>query len=182
MAVSPPCSPSTLLLKGMQDDPGEVEDVEREQAAVEAGHLAEEAMVDDPEAPDHGEAERVGEQVLALVPERLGRRFRPAQMLGDVERQHQQRDRDREDAVAEGDDPRELDLVPLPPLRVPLPGHAGIIAAGRDGTADRSLLEWAAQAGVAQLVEHFIRNEGVPGSSPGVGSQVPISDVEARLP
>ncbi len=24
-------------------------------------------------------------------------------------------------------------------------------------------------AGVAQLVEHFIRNEGVPGSSPGVG-------------
>src|SRR3954447_834138 len=34
------------------------------------------------------------------------------------------------------------------------------------------LLEWAAHAGVAQLVEHFIRNEGVPGSSPGVGSQM----------
>jgi hypothetical protein len=27
-------------------------------------------------------------------------------------------------------------------------------------------------ADVAQLVEHFTRNEGVPGSSPGVGSPV----------
>ena len=26
-------------------------------------------------------------------------------------------------------------------------------------------------ADVAQLVEHFTRNEGVPGSSPGVGSE-----------
>jgi predicted RNase H-like HicB family nuclease len=34
-------------------------------------------------------------------------------------------------------------------------------------------------AGVAQLVEHFIRNEGVPGSSPGVGSG---NDLSGRLP
>ena len=31
----------------------------------------------------------------------------------DAQVQHQQRDRDREDPVAEGDDPRELDLVVL---------------------------------------------------------------------
>ena len=31
------------------------------------------------------------------------------------------------------------------------------------------------RAGVAQLVEHFIRNEGVPGSSPGVGSGTNLS-------
>jgi hypothetical protein len=30
-------------------------------------------------------------------------------------------------------------------------------------------LHWIAPADVAQLVEHFTRNEGVPGSSPGVG-------------
>jgi hypothetical protein len=33
----------------------------------------------------------------------------------------------------------------------------------------RSRLQWKALADVAQLVEHFTRNEGVPGSSPGVG-------------
>src|SRR5450755_2430813 len=31
--------------------------------------------------------------------------------------------------------------------------------------------EVPANADVAQLVEHFTRNEGVPGSSPGVGSE-----------
>ena len=31
--------------------------------------------------------------------------------------------------------------------------------------------ESPANADVAQLVEHFTRNEGVPGSSPGVGSK-----------
>ena len=36
-----------------------------------AGDFAEEAVVDEPEAADHGEAERVGEQVFALVPERV---------------------------------------------------------------------------------------------------------------
>src|SRR6202035_4450980 len=34
----------------------------------------------------------------------------------------------------------------------------------------RKLQEIPANADVAQLVEHFTRNEGVPGSSPGVGS------------
>src|SRR4051812_39655644 len=49
-----------------------------------------------------------------------------------------------------------------------------IIEIGLDGTASQSLLEWPSPAGVAQLVEHFIRNEGVPGSSPGVGSGYPL--------
>ena len=35
----------------------------------------------------------------------------------------------------------------------------------------RRIREIAANADVAQLVEHFTRNEGVPGSSPGVGSE-----------
>jgi hypothetical protein len=34
---------------------------------------------------------------------------------------------------------------------------------------DRRLRLPASGADVAQLVEHFTRNEGVPGSSPGVG-------------
>ena len=34
----------------------------------------------------------------------------------------------------------------------------------------RKIQEIPANADVAQLVEHFTRNEGVPGSSPGVGS------------
>jgi hypothetical protein len=59
-------------------------------------------------------------------------------MIRHVDRQDQQRDRDREDPVAEGDDPRELDLVPLAPLRLRLLGHAGIIEPGRDGTEARS--------------------------------------------
>ena len=33
----------------------------------------------------------------------------------------------------------------------------------------RKIREIPANADVAQLVEHFTRNEGVPGSSPGVG-------------
>ncbi len=64
--------------------------------------------------------------------------FAAGEVLGHVEAEHQQRDRDREDPVAEGDDPRELDLVPLAPLRLPLLGHPGIIVPGRDGTATRS--------------------------------------------
>ena len=36
-----------------------------------------------------------------------------------------------------------------------------------DGSRPR--LDWGSPADVAQLVEHFTRNEGVPGSSPGVG-------------
>src|SRR5690348_14648007 len=39
------------------------------------------------------------------------------------------------------------------------------------GAGTRKLREIPANADVAQLVEHFTRNEGVPGSSPGVGSQ-----------
>jgi hypothetical protein len=36
----------------------------------------------------------------------------------------------------------------------------------------RKIQEIPANADVAQLVEHFTRNEGVPGSIPGVGSGV----------
>jgi hypothetical protein len=38
------------------------------------------------------------------------------------------------------------------------------------GEESRKVREVPASADVAQLVEHFTRNEGVPGSSPGVGS------------
>src|SRR3954452_3465917 len=42
----------------------------------------------------------------------------------------------------------------------------------RGATADAPGLDWRpGSADVAQLVEHFTRNEGVPGSSPGVGSE-----------
>ncbi len=37
------------------------------------------------------------------------------------------------------------------------------------GVALGPLLQWTGPADVAQLVEHFTRNEGVPGSNPGVG-------------
>jgi hypothetical protein len=59
----------------------------------------------------------------------------------------------------------------------------------RPGT--RKIREIPANADVAQLVEHFTRNEGVPGSSPGVGSHkaplrrgfffAPVSGVTGRL-
>jgi hypothetical protein len=39
------------------------------------------------------------------------------------------------------------------------------------GPGSRKIREIPANADVAQLVEHFTRNEGVPGSSPGVGSK-----------
>ncbi len=41
--------------------------------------------------------------------------------------------------------------------------------AARIATGARQIREIPASADVAQLVEHFTRNEGVPGSSPGVG-------------
>jgi hypothetical protein len=47
-------------------------------------------------------------------------------------------------------------------------GRAGAPAAG--ARRQRTRLHFATRADVAQLVEHFTRNEGVPGSNPGVGS------------
>ena len=86
--------------------------------------------MDEPEAADHGEADRVGEEVFALVPERVVESAPSVRPGSIAEVQHQQRDRDREDPVAEGDDPRELDLVLLPPLRASAPcATAPIIAA-----------------------------------------------------
>ena len=40
----------------------------------------------------------------------------------------------------------------------------------KTGPGTRKIREIPAHADVAQLVEHFTRNEGVPGSIPGVGS------------
>ncbi len=67
------------------------------------------------------------------------------------------------------DKPEAADHRVLPQLGSGLRRHPGIIPGRRDGTGSRSLLEWPERAGVAQLVEHIIRNDGVPGSSPGVG-------------
>jgi hypothetical protein len=56
--------------------------------------------------------------------------------------QDQQRDRDREDAVAEGDDPGELDVLAAP-AKVALSllrFDAGMIGAGADGTRPWSTL------------------------------------------
>jgi hypothetical protein len=92
--------------------------------------------VDDPEPADHREADPVGEEVLALTPERVGEAF-AVQVGRYVQIEDEQRDRDREDAVAEGDDPRELDLVLLTPLRRARPRHRPIIEPRRDGTAAR---------------------------------------------
>jgi hypothetical protein len=77
---------------------------------VVAEDLAAERDQHDPKAADHREAERVRQQILPLVPERVGEVV-AGDVLRHLEIEHQQRDRDREDAVAEGDDPRELDLV-----------------------------------------------------------------------
>jgi hypothetical protein len=57
-----------------------------------------------------------------------------ADVLGHAQVEHQQRDRDREDPVAEGDDARELDLVLFPLLCRLRPRHAPIIETARDGT------------------------------------------------
>ena len=122
-----------LAAEGDQHDPGEVEEVEHDQAPVEAGDVAEEAVVDEPEAADHGEADRVGEEVPPLFQQRFAEI-----VVGDSglhpQLQDQQRDRDREDAVAEGDDARELNLVLVPLLGGIDARHDPIIKAGRDGT------------------------------------------------
>jgi hypothetical protein len=46
----------------------------------------------------------------------------------------------------------------------------GSIAVRLPPPAAKKMLLCRTYADVAQLVEHFTRNEGVPGSSPGVGS------------
>ena len=68
-----------------------------------------------------------------LFPERVAD-FPVLQIVRDPQGQHQQRDRDREDPVAEGDDAPELELVALPLLRYPLARHPPIIQIGLDGT------------------------------------------------
>lgn len=40
------------------------------------------------------------------------------------------------------------------------------------GNLSKHIVEWHHRAGLAQLVEHFIRNEGVAGSSPVAGTMI----------
>ena len=56
------------------------------------------------------------------------------------------------------------------------PTNSPVLAPPASGPESRRIRETPADADVAQLVEHFTRNEGVPGSNPGVGSrEVPVN-------
>ena len=63
-------------------------------------------MVGEPEAGGDCEREEVGEELLGAFAEQLAQ----VATRRDLEAEHEQRDRDREHAVAEGDDAAELDL------------------------------------------------------------------------
>ena len=91
-------------------------------------------MVDDPEAADHGEADREGVEVPVLVEDVVPQLAARGHPMRDLQLKHKQSDRDREDAVAESDDPREFDLV-LDPVGIGCAAayHAPIINAGLDG-------------------------------------------------
>jgi hypothetical protein len=83
--------------EGDEDDREEQQQVDEEHDAVGAGQVVDHRVVVDPDDPDHPEADREGGErgplVAELAPQVLA--------AGDVELEHQQRDRDREDAVAE---------------------------------------------------------------------------------
>ncbi len=112
-----------------------------DQPPVEAGHFAEEAVVDEPEAADHGEADRVGEEVVPLVPERVaelrrwrgrsGRcRCRTSSVIA-IAKTPSLKATMRENSIS-------FSVAPLRPSRSV---HAGIIEAGRDGTVAATPLE-----------------------------------------
>jgi hypothetical protein len=127
-------APEDLRAEGKEGDPAEVEEVEADQAPVEADDAGEEAVVNHPEAPDDSEADRVCEKVLALFPEDLGEVI-AVDVLRHAEVEHEQRFRDRENAVAECNDARELNLILLSPPNRPLSRHGPMIETPRDGTA-----------------------------------------------
>jgi hypothetical protein len=65
----------------------------------------------DPEAADHGEAQEVREHLGPGVDEEVVQ-LRAGEAGRDVETEDEQRDRDREHAVRERDEARELDGLP----------------------------------------------------------------------
>ena len=89
-------------------------------------------MVAHPVGADDDEAQRVGEQLGQQVPSASPRSF--SATFGDVEAQDEQRDRDREDAVAERDEP--VDVTPDDGGVVRHFGHVGMSPSER--TSSRS--------------------------------------------
>ena len=68
------------------------------------------------------------------------------------------------------------------PVFLDIAGISGLRTCHAPGRAHRSReLSSAGPADVAQLVEHFTRNEGVAGSSPAVGFQLQSQGVEVQL-
>ncbi len=93
--------------KGTPGHAQEQQEVETDQAVVGAPYEAEEAMVVHPHHADVGEA---GEEREVRRPESQQLRGQPAgsDLAGDLDLEDQEGDRDGEDAVAEGFDPRRL--------------------------------------------------------------------------
>ncbi len=99
--------------------------------------LAEEGVVADPEDADHGKAKEIAEGVVDHIGELVMQRAGGEIGAGHVDIQHEQRDRDREDAVAEGLEPG--DATAIVTLRLALAvelvlvddlGHEPMIAKG----------------------------------------------------
>ena len=76
------------------------QDVQEEEEAVDANDVPEERVVVDPDDPDRYEADDVARVRGPLVEEDVSEGLTLGQVR-PLEEQHEQRDRDREDAVAE---------------------------------------------------------------------------------
>jgi hypothetical protein len=102
--------PEQLGRERHEDDQRQVDEVEHHQPRVEAVERREQAMVDEPQAAQHGEADEVGGHV-APQPTQVAGEVGPAGVrhLRHLEVEDEQGDRDREHAVGEGDDARERD-------------------------------------------------------------------------
>jgi hypothetical protein len=86
--------------EGDQRDPHQQVEVEQEELAVDHPHLIEEPVVVEPDHPDLGERQQVGEVARPLVPQRAGQGLSLLD-LGWPQFDGQQRDHDRQDAVGE---------------------------------------------------------------------------------
>ena len=86
--------------EGQERDPHQHEQVHEEEPAVGARDQLEHAVVVHPHDPDHHEREHVGDVGRPLVAERA--REVAGAHVRDLDLEDQQRDRDRDDAVAEG--------------------------------------------------------------------------------
>ncbi len=108
--------PDKRRREGKEGDEAEVDEVLRQQAAVDASEPREEPVVRQPVAADHverdGKADDLGEDVL----ERLEHVAGAAAIHGKprhVDLEDEQRHRDREDRVAEVDDAAEFRAAPF---------------------------------------------------------------------